>query len=309
MAISVSCGCGKNYQLKEEFAGRSVTCPACGATLQAVAPQRMPQADPAFEHDKFLLKQKHLALNEKYHVWDEQGRELLFVERPVYLLKTLAAILAAVFVAIAGIGITIALGSVLLPAQADLRAAQGQLPAMRALLGIAVVVVFFVGSIIAALAVAVWIHPKRHVYFYRNESRGECLLQVMQDKKFWFLMASYSVVDASGALLARLHKNYLYNFIRKRWVCRRPDGTTLCLAQEDSIVLSLLRRFLGPMLGLLRTNFIITPGTSDEVIGEFNRKFTLLDRYVLDLTDDPARTLDRRIAVALGVMLDTGERR
>ena len=45
------------------------------------------------------------------------------------------------------------------------------------------------------------------------------------------------------------------------------------------------------------------------MIGEFNRKFTILDRYVLDMTADPAHELDRRIALALGVMLDTGERR
>ena len=46
-----------------------------------------------------------------------------------------------------------------------------------------------------------------------------------------------------------------------------------------------------------------------QILGEFNRKFTLLDRYVLDLTHDLQRTLDRRVALALGVMLDTGERR
>ena len=45
------------------------------------------------------------------------------------------------------------------------------------------------------------------------------------------------------------------------------------------------------------------------MIGEFNRKLTLLDRYVLDLTADRERVFDRRIALALGVMLDTGERR
>jgi hypothetical protein len=45
------------------------------------------------------------------------------------------------------------------------------------------------------------------------------------------------------------------------------------------------------------------------VVGEFNRKFTLLDRYVLDLSRDEERALDRRVAVAMGVMLDTGERR
>ena len=46
-----------------------------------------------------------------------------------------------------------------------------------------------------------------------------------------------------------------------------------------------------------------------EVFGEFNRKFTLFDRYVLDLSADADRTFDRRIALAVGVMLDTGERR
>jgi len=63
------------------------------------------------------------------------------------------------------------------------------------------------------------------------------------------------------------------------------------------------------LFGLLRTNFVIFQGESDLVVGEFNRKFTLLDRYVLDLNQDPRRQFDRRGALALGVMLDTGERR
>lgn len=48
-----------------------------------------------------------------------------------------------------------------------------------------------------------------------------------------------------------------------------PDGTVLYLAKEDSLILSMLRRFIGPLFG----------------------------------------TFDRRLAPALGVMLDTGERR
>jgi len=88
-----------------------------------------------------------------------------------------------------------------------------------------------------------------------------------------------------------------------------PDGRPLAMAIEDSIVLSLLRRVLGTLFGVLRTNFLLVRGEDAEVFGEFNRKFTLLDRYVLDLSADPARIFDRRIALALGVMLDTGERR
>ena len=66
---------------------------------------------------------------------------------------------------------------------------------------------------------------------------------------------------------------------------------------------------LRAFFGLLRTNFIIVQGDSDRVIGEFNRNFTILDRYVLDMSADQQHILDRRIAIAIGIILDTGERR
>src|SRR5262249_41764110 len=65
----------------------------------------------------------------------------------------------------------------------------------------------------------------------------------------------------------------------------------------------------GPLLRIPAHHFVLVRGPHAEVFGELNRKFTLLDRYVLDLSADPARTFDRRVAVALGIMLDTGERR
>jgi hypothetical protein len=65
------------------------------------------------------------------------------------------------------------------------------------------------------------------------------------------------------------------------------------------------------MFGLLRTNFIILAGDGSDrrELGQFNRKFTLFDSYVLNMSTDPEQTIDRRLAVAIGVMLDTGERR
>jgi hypothetical protein len=117
------------------------------------------------------------------------------------------------------------------------------------------------------------------------------------------------VKTAAGDTLAILKKTYLHNVVRKRWYVEGPGGEPLAMAIEDSIVLSLLRRVLGPFFGFLRTNFVLVRGQDAEIFGEFNRKFTLLDRYVLDLSADTARAFDRRIALALGVMLDTGERR
>jgi len=63
-------------------------------------------------------------------------------------------------------------------------------------------------------------------------------------------------------------------------------------------------------LGALRTNYIFLTGSLQaDVVGKFDRKFTIFDRYVLDMSADQRHLIDRRIALAIGVMLDTGDRR
>jgi len=162
---------------------------------------------------------------------------------------------------------------------------------------------------VGAPAVGIALSVKRHVSFYRDESKRDRLLEIKQDKKFQPIMATYTVRDARGRPIARFGKNILFNLIRKRWYVWAPNGELQFLAKEDSVILSLLRRLIGPLFGLLRTNFIFLPAGSEDVIGEFKRKFTILDRYVLDMSADTQQLMDRRIALALGVMLDTGERR
>jgi hypothetical protein len=153
--------------------------------------------------------------------------------------------------------------------------------------------------------------PLRHVTIYRDDSRARVLLRILQNERLAGLSRSYTVVEPAGGVLAILRKHYIHNILRKRWYVQTPSGQAVAMAIEDSVVLSLLRRVLGSLFGLLRTNFLLVPlgGADAGVFGEFNRKFTLLDRYVLDLSGDPERRLDRRVALALGIMLDTGERR
>ena len=45
------------------------------------------------------------------------------------------------------------------------------------------------------------------------------------------------------------------------------------------------------------------------LLGCFDRKFSAYQNYVLDMTSDSERVIDRRIAAALGVLLDTAETR
>jgi hypothetical protein len=66
------------------------------------------------------------------------------------------------------------------------------------------------------------------------------------------------------------------------------------------------------LVGLvIKTDFDILArtGVGEVKIGSFDRKIGLADKYVMNLREDASRLLDRRIAVALGVLLDTAEAR
>ena len=299
MPITVQSKCGRSFPLKDDLAGKLVKCPECGEDIRVpggaapAAEGRFAGVDSAFQRRKFLLRQKHMAISEKYYVWDEAGKTILFVQRPAQLVKSCLAILAGVFSFI-----LIMVAVVLLASAIDKKDVTPYIVIPAIFLGFG-----------ATLAVIILLAPKRHVFFYRDDNKAELLLKVEQDQKFAPIVATYTVCAPSGVVLAKLRKNYLYNIFRKRWQILTPQGGVISIVKEDSILLSLLRRVLGPAFGLLRTNFVFFKGETEQPIGEFNRKFTLLDRYVLDLSQDLESHIDPRIAVAAGVMLDTGERR
>jgi uncharacterized protein YxjI len=294
MSVTVVCECTNTFSLKDEYAGLMVKCPSCGSAVRAGTIDLSPtsQADPIFGRNVFLLRQQALRVNERYNVSDEQGKPILFVERPAHFLRNVGAVLAALAAAMIWITATVSLADAI---------GLGVLSNLVAIVGM-------IGFIPIAAIVGMSLSKKRHVSFYTGEDKAVRLLEVLQDRKFQFLTATYTVQSADGTVLARLRKNYLYNFIRRKWEVLDPGGSVEWVAREDSIILSLVRRFV-PFMGLLRTNFIFQPAGSQKVVGEFRRKLTILDRYVLDLKADAARAFDRRVAVALGVMLDTGERR
>lgn len=301
MPVKAVCACGASYYLRDRYAGSRLACPRCGAAIEVPALPPRPAAreqpgDPVFARDKFLLNERHLGVNEKYYVTDQDGRPLLFVERPAYLSLN---VLAGVGAVAAGLANLVASGFVYF----FLR--HGGVDTFT--LGV-VTVWGKLGSLLVVFLGFMSFPPKRDASIYRDDSRRETLLRIAQDRRLQLFGASYTVYDGKGTALGKLRKQRLRNILRKRWYCLSPEGEVLFIAREDSMVLSLLRRFLLGFFGLLRTDFLIY-GPRWRVLGEFDRRFTLLDRYVLDLGADGLRTMDRRLALAMGVILDTGENR
>jgi hypothetical protein len=93
------------------------------------------------------------------------------------------------------------------------------------------------------------------------------------------------------------------------------NGDLLAKIREDTVALAVVRRLLNflPFGDLLmKTDFhIISSDTQgiERKIGTFDRRVGLFDKYVLDLSGDPQRIIDRRVAVAAGILLDTAEKR
>lgn len=248
-------------------------------------------SDPAFDRDTFLLQKRLLTLSEEYDICDEDGNPILYVQRPVHQALGCLALVAALFAFFVVLAVVMITVTMLAP---------------RSTSSFVLAFAFPFGAVAAVLA-AIAMRPKRHATFYRDASKGEIVLRVKQDRRFQPIVARYTVLDTAGRPLAKFYKNHLHNFFRKRWECFAVDGKLLCVALEQAHM-ALVRQTLERVFSNVATNFSILRRDSDVAIGEFNRKATILSHHALDLKADSARSLDRRIALALGVMLDSGER-
>lgn len=300
MPVRAHCACGAVYNLKDQYAGQRLGCPLCGRAVDVPVPPPPPpprpqDGDPAFARDVFLLNERHFGISEKYSVLDKDGNSLLFVERPNYVVTNVLSAFAG-----------LAAGLLNFFSSAGLYLAAKR-AGLYALVGPPLLLWAWLGSAFLIVLVAQLLFRKRHITVYRDDSRREVVLRVEQATRLQLLTASYTVAGPEGDPLAVIFKKRPRNIFRKRWYGLGPDGP-IFIAEEDSAILSVLRRAALGFFGLMHTDFLITaPG--GEFLGEFNRRMTFRDRYVLDLKGDPLRRLDRRVALALGVLLDTGEGR
>jgi hypothetical protein len=118
----------------------------------------------------------------------------------------------------------------------------------------------------------------------------------------------HEVLDADGAVIGMLEKNFGRSLLRSHWHVREPSGVELLEAHESSWIIALLRRFgqLGPdwfdLLTWLPFNFVLRRG--DQQVGAYKRVLgTMRDRYLLEL-EPGLEDVDRRLLVAFTIGLD-----
>jgi hypothetical protein len=242
--------------------------------------------DP-FDFDLLLINQRALSVADRYDVLDEYGMPRFYVHRHLKMGgMALAGVVRLIFVvAVFYYGFRLVLSGHLLPA---------------------LILLWAMGPVAELLFNS--LAPLRHVYLYLpGMPEDQPLLVISQDNRV-SLWRRFTLFDDLGQPVAQFMKPKWTNLYRRRWKVFTPDGQLICEMREDTWIRSILRRFLGTFFGLLKTDFHLYDPEGN-FLGTYRRRWTLLDRYVLDLSADAWRRLDRRVGLAAGILLDTGERR
>jgi len=153
---------------------------------------------------------------------------------------------------------------------------------------------------------------KEQIRFYADEGETQELFHIQARTWLDTGGSKYDVVDAQQGNIGLLEHVFGKSLFRSTWRVSSPLEEELAIARERSQVMAIARRvidFVPDIGGLIPIpyNFEILAG--ERVIGGMDRKFQLRDRYILDLTPDTEKVLDRRLAIALAIGLDTLQNR
>ena len=152
---------------------------------------------------------------------------------------------------------------------------------------------------------------KEDIRFFADEQESQELFRIKARSLFDIGGARYDVTDADGTSIGVLEHVFGKSFIRSTWKVTDADGGEVMTAQERSVPMAIARRIVDfvPYGELVPIPYNFDLLMDGRVIGHMNRKFQLRDRYVLDLSGDHERRLDRRLAIALAIGLDTLQNR
>ena len=144
---------------------------------------------------------------------------------------------------------------------------------------------------------------------YEDESKSRPLLTINQESALAVMNYSFEVKDGEGNTIGWLKRQGWKSMLRRTWHVIGAQEEQIALAMEDSMTKAIFRKLFGhSLIGMMfLTNFIVVKREGEPPFGEYIRRMTITDKHVLDLSNDPERTFDRRLALALAVVLDNTE--
>jgi uncharacterized protein YxjI len=153
---------------------------------------------------------------------------------------------------------------------------------------------------------------KEDIRFYADENETQELFRVKARSMLDMGGSRYDIFVEEERIGMIWHK-FRESLLRSTWHIGGPDEQEVAIARESSTAVGIARRaidfvpYVGEFVPIPYNFEIVIDG---DVVGNMNRRFLKVrDQYVLDLSGDRERRIDRRIAVALAVGLDALQNR
>lgn len=150
---------------------------------------------------------------------------------------------------------------------------------------------------------------REQIDFFTDESQSVPLMRLRARKVFEFRGMTDVLLPNGGQVIGSVKKNFAKSLLRSSWSVLDPAGREVATAREKSMFFAVLRRvwglipFVGDIPYFIPFHFDIL-GPDGRLLGTYVRRWALRDRYLMDLSGDPQRWLDRRVMMAFTVALD-----
>ncbi|MHA2246658.1 MAG: hypothetical protein ACXADY_17075 [Candidatus Hodarchaeales archaeon] len=162
---------------------------------------------------------------------------------------------------------------------------------------------------------------KTHMHVFPGDPKTTPEIMTIKDNAWFDSWANFDIIDnETNQNLGRAKRNFFSSILRENWTIWDGSGKVIGKVKARSLPISLFRNLrwilpfgwiLGLIAWMIRLQFdIYLIQNGEEVkVGEFNRRRTIGDKYILDMTADSERRFNRKFAVALAVLLDSAEQR
>jgi uncharacterized protein YxjI len=141
---------------------------------------------------------------------------------------------------------------------------------------------------------------REDIRVFSDENKSQEMLQIKARQIIDF-SAVYDVIDSAlNQKVGTLRRKGMRSILRDEWEVLDASDQVIGKLFEDSMELAMLRRIL--LGNLLPQNYDINFG--EQRVADLKQRFNLF-RYEMDVdfSFDPAKTLDRRVGLAAGILL------
>ena len=146
---------------------------------------------------------------------------------------------------------------------------------------------------------------KEDIRFFADENEARELWRIKARSLMEF-GGRYDVTTPEGEKIGVLGKVFGKSLLRSTWSIMDAGEQELAVAKERSVPIAILRRVIDavPYGDFVPIPFHFTIDAAERHVGDLNRRFGIRDTYDLDVSGDVERSIDRRLAVSLGIALD-----